>query len=97
MASSEALDLLHWAMRTVMYRRIAMAIETASFVGIFVDCCLFACCPGSCWGNTEQVVAQCRHPVASGVALDMLHWVMHFVLHQQTAMAIKMANGSGTC
>jgi hypothetical protein len=31
-ASSEALDLLHWAMRVVLYRRIAMAIKTANFV-----------------------------------------------------------------
>ncbi len=46
-ASSKALGLLHWAMCAVTYRRIAMAIKTASFVGIFVDCCLFACCPGS--------------------------------------------------
>jgi hypothetical protein len=51
-ASSEALDLLHWAMRAVMYRRIAMAIKTATFLGVFVDCCLFACCPGGRWGNT---------------------------------------------
>jgi hypothetical protein len=54
-------------------RRIAMAIDLATYLESFVDCCLFACCPGGCWGNTEQVVAQCRHPVASGVALDMLH------------------------
>ncbi len=72
-AFSKALDLLHWAMRAVMYRRIAMAIKMASFVGVFVGCCLFACCPDGCWGDTEGVVAQCRHPVASGVALDMLH------------------------
>ena len=51
-ASSEALDLLHWAMRAVTYRRIAMAIKTATFLGVFVDCCLFACCPGGRWGNT---------------------------------------------
>jgi hypothetical protein len=56
-ASSEALDLLHWAMRAVTYRRIAMAIEMASFAGVFVDCCLYACCPGGRWGDTEQVVA----------------------------------------
>jgi hypothetical protein len=36
-ASSEALDLLHRAMRTVTYRRIAMAIKTATFLGVFVD------------------------------------------------------------
>ncbi len=51
-ASSEALDLLHRAMHTVTYRRIAMAIKTATFLGVFVDCCLFACCPGGRWGDT---------------------------------------------
>jgi hypothetical protein len=56
-ASSEALDLLHWAMHTVTYQHIAMAIKTATFLRIFVDCCLFACCPGGRWGDTEQVVA----------------------------------------
>ncbi len=96
-ASSEALDLLHQMMHAITYQRIAMAIKTASFVGIFVDCCLFACCPGGRWGNMEQVVAQWRHPAASGVALDMLQWAMHFVLHQRTAMAIVMAKDGGTC
>jgi hypothetical protein len=48
-ASSEAMDLLDWAMCAVMYRRIAMAIKMTSFVGVFVDCCLFACCPGGHW------------------------------------------------
>jgi hypothetical protein len=51
-ASREALDLLHWGMCAVMYWRIAMVIKTATFLGVFVDCCLFACCPGGCWGNT---------------------------------------------
>jgi hypothetical protein len=37
-ASSEALDLLHWAMHAVTYRRIAMAIKMAIFAGVFVDC-----------------------------------------------------------
>jgi hypothetical protein len=96
-ASSKALDLLHQAMHVVTYRRIAIAIETASFVGVFVDCCLFACCPGGHWGDTEQVVARCRRPVASGVALDILHWAIYFVLHRRTAMAIKTANNGGTC
>jgi hypothetical protein len=90
-ASSKALDLLHRAMHAVTYRCIAMAIKTASFVGIFVDCCLFVCCPGGRWGNTEQVVARCGHPVASGVALDMLYWGMHFVLHRLTSTAIETA------
>jgi hypothetical protein len=45
-ASSEALDLFHWAMCAVMYRRITMTIKMASKLGVFVHCCLFACCPG---------------------------------------------------
>jgi hypothetical protein len=92
-ASSEALDLLHRAMCTVTFRRIAMAIKMASFAGVFVDCCLYACCPGGRWGNTERVVSQCRHPVASGVALDMPHWAMPSILLRRTAVAIKTTGG----
>ncbi len=95
-ASSEALDLLHWAMCAVTYRRIAMAIEMAIFARVFVDCCLYACCPGGRWGNTEQVVARCRHPVASRVALDMLHWAMPRSLLQCVCMDIKTACNRGT-
>ena len=94
-ASSEALDLLHWAMCAVTYRHIAMAIKTASKVGVFVDCCLFACCPGGRWGNTYRVVTQWRRPLASGVALDMPHQAMPSVLLRHTAMAIKTAGGRG--
>jgi hypothetical protein len=92
-ASSEALDLLHQAICAVMYWRIAMAINTACFLDVFVDCCLFACCPGGRWGDTEQVVARCQHPVASGVALDMPHWAMPSVLLRRSAVAIKTASG----
>jgi hypothetical protein len=60
-------------MRAVLYRHTAAAINMATFLGVFVDCFLFACCPGGRWGNTEQVVTRWQHPVASGVALDMLH------------------------
>jgi hypothetical protein len=94
-ASSEALDLLDQAIRAVMYRRIAMAIKMACFLGVFVDFCLFACCPGGRRGNTEQVVAQCWRPVASRVALDMSHWAMPSVLLRHTAVAIKTAGGWG--
>jgi hypothetical protein len=87
------LNLLHWAMCAVPYRRIAMAIDLATFLGAFVDCCLFACCPDGRWGDTEQVVAQCWHPVASRVALDIPHWVMPSVLLRCTAVAIKTAGG----
>jgi hypothetical protein len=82
-------------MCTVTYRRIAMTIKTATFLGAFVDCCLFACCPGGHWGNTEQVVAQCRRPVASRVALDMPHWAMLSVLLRRTTVAIEMAGRQG--
>ncbi len=95
-ASSEALDLLHRAMRVVTYRRIAMAIKTATFLGVFVDCCLFACCSGGRWGNTEQVVAQWQLPGASSVALDLLHWAMPRSLLQCVRMAIEMACDGGT-
>jgi hypothetical protein len=94
-ASIEALDLLHQAMRTVTYRRIAMAIKMAIFARVFVDCCLYACCPGGRWGNTEQVVAQCRRPVASVVALDTLHRVMPSVLLQRIRKAFKIGRDGG--
>jgi hypothetical protein len=82
-------------MHAVLYRRTATAIGMASFLGLFVDCCLFACCPGGRWGNTEQVVARCRCSVASGVALDMPHWEMLSVLLRRTTMAIKTAGRQG--
>ena len=37
MASGEALVMLHWEMRSVLYRRTAMAIKTVSKVG---TCCI---------------------------------------------------------
>ncbi len=95
MASSEALDLLYWAMCAVLYRRTAAAIKMASFLGVSVYCCLFACCPGNRWGNTEQVVARYRRPEASGVALDMPHWAMPSALLWHNAVAIKTAGGRG--
>jgi hypothetical protein len=94
-ASSKALDLLHRAMRAVLYRGTTAAINSATFLGLFVDCCLFACCSGGRWGNMERVVARCQRPVASGVVLDMLHWAMPSVLLLRTAMAIEMAGGRG--
>jgi hypothetical protein len=36
-ASSKALDLLHWAMHAVLYWRTAAAINMATFLGVFVD------------------------------------------------------------
>ena len=54
-SSSEALNHLYRAMRTVSYRCIAMAIETASKVGVLFDCCFVDSCPGGRWGDTERV------------------------------------------
>ena len=43
----------------------------------------------------EQVVTRWWRPVASRVALGMLHQAMCFILHWHTAMAIEMAGGRG--
>ncbi len=94
-ASSEALNHLYREMREVSYRCIAMAIETASKVGVLFDCCFVDCCPGRRWGDTERVGARCRHPVAYGVALDIPHWEMPSVLLRRTAVAIETAGGGG--
>jgi hypothetical protein len=94
-ASNKALNLLHRAMCTVTYWRVAMAIKTATFLGAFVDCCLFACCPSGRWGITEQVVTRCRHPVASRVALDMLHWAMPSVLLRRIHKAFETGRNRG--
>ncbi len=59
-ASSEALDLLNWAMCTVSYWRTATAIKMASKFGAFFHCCCVSCHPGGRQGNTEQIVAQWR-------------------------------------
>ena len=57
----------------------------------FVDCR-----HGGHRGNTEQVVARCQHPVASDVAVDMLHRAMPHVPLQRLRTAIKMACDGGT-
>ena len=92
----EALDLLHWAMHAVTYRRIAKAIKMAIFTCVFVDCCMFACCPGNPLGDMEQVVARWRLPGASSEALDLLHQAMPRSLLQCVRMAIEMACDGGT-
>ena len=94
-ASSEALDPLHWVMRAVLYRRIAMAIEAARKVGVFIHRCVVDCRPGLHGSDTERVVVRWRHPVASGVALDMMHWAMPHVLLQRFCMAIEMSSDGG--
>ncbi len=95
-ASSKAMDLLHWTMHAVLYWCTAAAMNMATFLGLFVDCCLFACCPGGRWGDTEQVVARWWLPGASSVALDLLHRGMPRSLLQRVRVAIEMAYNGGT-
>jgi hypothetical protein len=90
-----ALNPLHRAMCAVMYQRVAMAINLATFLESFDDCCLFACCPGGRWGDTEQVVAQYQRPVASGVAPDMPHWAIPSVLLRRIHKAFEMGRKGG--
>jgi hypothetical protein len=78
----------------VTYRRIAMAIDVATFLESFVDCCFF-CCPGGRWGNTELVVARCRRPGTSSVGLDLLNQAMPRASLQRIRMAIEMARDGG--
>ena len=92
-ASNKALNLLYRAMCAVLYRRTAAAIEMASLLGTYFCCCFVCCCPGGRWGDTEQVVARWQRPVASGVALDILHQALPSVLLRRTAVAIKTASG----
>jgi hypothetical protein len=94
-ASNKALNLLYQATHAVLYRRTTTAIEMASLLGTFFYRRFVCCCPGGRWGDMERVVAGWRHPVASGVALDMLHWMMPSVLLRRTAVAINTAGGWG--
>jgi hypothetical protein len=57
--------------------------------------CFVCCRPGGRQGDTERVVARWGRPVASGIALDMLHRVMPHVLLQSVTMAIKMVHSGG--
>jgi hypothetical protein len=52
-AFTKALDLLHWAMHAVLYRRTATAIKMASKDGPLFSHHFICCCPGGRWGNTE--------------------------------------------
>jgi hypothetical protein len=63
--------------------------------GYIIHRCFVCFRPGSCQGDTERVNARWWHPVASGVALDMLHLVMPHLAIQRLTMAIKMARNRG--
>ena len=57
--------------------------------------CFVCCRPSGRRDNTERVIAQWRHLVASGVAMDILHWATPHVSLQRLRMAIKMACDGG--
>jgi hypothetical protein len=42
-----------------------------------------------------RILAQWWHPVASKVALDMLHWAMHLASHRCIIVAIEIASELG--
>jgi len=91
----KAMNLLHRAMRAVLYCRIATAIEMACKGGGHVAHRCVDCVPGGRRGDTEQVVARWQSLVAFMKALDLLHWTMRSVSHRRTAMAIKIAHDGG--
>jgi len=47
-------------------------------------------------GNTGQIIAQWRRPVASGVALDLPTWVMRLAPYRMIRIAIQTAREAGT-
>ena len=56
-AFMKAMNLLHRAMHSVLYRCIAMSIKMAVEVGTFCVVIFVDCLPGDKRGDTEQVVA----------------------------------------
>jgi len=53
--------------------------------------------PGIRRGDTGQIIAQWRHPVASKVVLDLPYWAMRLAPYHLIRMAIKMACKAGAC
>jgi hypothetical protein len=63
--------------------------------GYIINRCFVCYRPGGRRGDTERVVARWWRPVASGVALDMLHRAMPHVALQRLTVAIEMARNGG--
>jgi hypothetical protein len=51
--------------------------------------------PGGCQGDTVQMVARWRRPVASNLAQDVIHWAMCLVLQRWMTNAIETASKGG--
>jgi len=47
------------------------------------------------WGDTGQILARWRRPVASRVALDLPYWAMCWAPYRLIRMAIEMASKVG--
>jgi hypothetical protein len=86
---------LHWVMCTVMYRRIAMAIKTASKVGVCFSCHFICSCT---WRLLEQYGASsCLMAASSGFWGSPRHAALGdaVCIVQRAHMAIKMARNGG--
>jgi hypothetical protein len=81
-AFMKAMNHLHWVMRLVLYRRIAMVIKNGQQSGYIMNRRFVDCRPVGRRCHMERVVARWRRPVASGEALVMLHRAMSSVLLQ---------------
>ena len=88
-ASVGAQILLYRTACMASRRRIAMAIKTARECGTFFNCCFVCCHPGSRRGNTKWILAQWSCPGASGIAMDMPHWVLYVASHCASARLLK--------
>ena len=75
-ASGVALVPLHQAMQLVSYWRTATASETAGKYDAFSSFFCLHANPVIRRGNTVQILAQWRLPVASGLAMNSLYWAM---------------------
>ena len=77
-----------------------LCLFAASFRGAIFTATIMVVCAkindsGGRWGDTVQIVARWRLPVASNVAQDVLHWAMCSVLQWWIAKAIKTASDEG--
>jgi hypothetical protein len=55
--SSEALDLLYWAMHGVSYRCTTMAIKNGQQSGCIFSLLMCSCCPGGCRAIRSEYLA----------------------------------------
>jgi hypothetical protein len=94
-ASIESLNLLYQAMHAVAYRRIAMAIRMASKVGVFFIVVVLYVTPAATKAIHSRYLPNSKYPVASTMALNLLHWAMHLALPPCIRRAIEMASKGG--